>query len=227
MIVKSLEMTQMEQLLERSAAWHRHLCPRQVLGVRMGLLAGRVLGLDIPHADRRLLTLAETDGCAADGLSVATGCTVGNRRLRVLDFGKVAATFVDMRCEKSYRIAPRKGIRSTAQRLVPDAKSRWHAQLKAYQTIPELDLLTVQQVELSISLEKLLSKPGYRINCESCGEEIINEREVNLGETVLCRACAGQSYYQLAEQDRAQALCNDKVKVLPRSAVKLSEIDVV
>jgi formylmethanofuran dehydrogenase subunit E len=210
MIVKSLEMTQMEQLLERSAAWHRHLCPRQVLGVRMGLLAGRVLGLDIPHADRHLLTLAETDGCAADGLSVATGCTVGNRRLRVLDFGKVAATFVDIRCEKSYRIAPRRDIRTTAQRLVPDAKSRWHAQLKAYQTIPELDLLTVQEVQLSISLEKLLSKPGYRVNCETCGEEIINEREVNIGETVLCRACAGQSYYRAAGQGISQLFWSEQ-----------------
>lgn len=215
MIVESPERTQMELLLERTAAWHSHLCPRQVLGVRMGLLAGRVLGLDFPNADRRLLTVVETDGCAADGLSVATGCTVGNRRLRVLDYGKVAATFVDMRCDKAYRIAPRSSIRTAAQRLMPDAESRWHAQLKAYQAMPDLDLLTVQQVELSISLEKLLSKPGYRINCEACGEEIINEREVTLGVTVLCRACAGQSYYQLAEENRAQALCNSKVKVLP------------
>jgi len=208
-------MTQMEQLLERTAAWHSHLCPRQVLGVRMGLLAGRVLGLDVPNADRRLLTLAETDGCATDGLSAATGCSVGNRLLRVLDFGKVAATFVDLRCDKAYRIAPRSGIRAAAQRMVPDAESSWQAQLKAYQVMPDLDLLTVQQVELSISLEKLLSKPGYRINCEACGEEIINEREVTLGGTVLCRACFGQSYYQLAEQDRAQSLCNNKMKVLP------------
>jgi formylmethanofuran dehydrogenase subunit E len=99
--------------------------------------------------------------------------------------------------------------------LEPDAKSRWHAQLKAYQLMPDLDLFTVQQVEISISLEKLLSKPGYRINCDACGEEIINEREVTRGATVLCRSCAGGSYYQLAEGDRAQALCNDRVKVLP------------
>lgn len=208
-------MTQMEQLLERTAAWHSHLCPRQVLGVRMGLLAGRMLGLDIPNADRCLLTLAETDGCAADGLSVATGCTVGNRRLRILDYGKVAATFVDMNLDNAIRIVPRSGVRAAALKQIPDAESSWHAQLKAYQTMPDLDLLTVQHVELSISLEKLLSKPGYRINCEACGEEIINEREVNFGETVLCRACAGQSYYQLAEEDRAQALCYSKVKFLP------------
>ena len=208
-------MIKLEQLLERSAAWHSHLCPRQVLGVRMGLLAGRVLGLDIPNTDKRLLTVAETDGCAADGLSVATGCTVGNRRLRVLDYGKVAATFVDMGLDTAIRIAPRNGIREAALRHSPQAESRWNAQLNAYQAMPDLNLLTVQQVKLSISLEKLLSKPGYRINCEACGEEIINEREVTLGGTVLCRSCAGQSYYQLAEEDRTQSLCNNKMKFLP------------
>jgi formylmethanofuran dehydrogenase subunit E len=204
MIVESPEMTKLEQLLERSAAWHSHLCPRQVLGVRMGLLAGRVLDLDVPNPDKRLLTVAETDGCAADGLSAATGCSVGNRMLRVLDFGKVAATFVDLMCDKAYRIAPRSGIRAAAQRMVPDAKSRWQAQLIGYQVIPDLELFTVQEVQLSISLEKLLSKPGYRVNCETCGEEILNEREVAHGATVLCRACAGQSYYRAAGQGMPQ-----------------------
>jgi formylmethanofuran dehydrogenase subunit E len=166
----------------------------------MGLLAGKVCGLDVPNAGSDLLTLVETDGCAADGVSVATGCTVGNRRLRVLDFGKVAATFVDMRCDKAFRIAPRSDIRAAAQRLVPDAESRWHAQLKAYQVMPDTDLLSVQFVKLSISLEKLLSKPAYRVNCETCGEEIINERQITLEGKILCRACAGQSYYRLVAQ---------------------------
>jgi formylmethanofuran dehydrogenase subunit E len=208
-------MIQLKKLLERSAAWHSHLCPRQVLGVRMGLLAGRTLGMDVPNVDRCLLTVAETDGCAADGLSVASGCTVGNRRLRVLDYGKVAATFVDMRSDHAIRIAPRTGIRSAALKLDPTAESNWHAQLKAYQVMPDLELLNVQQVRLSISLDRLLSKPGYRVNCESCGEEIINEREVAFGETVLCRACAGHGYYQLAEGERAQVFCGAVVKAVP------------
>lgn len=213
--MESPGMAKLEHLLERSAAWHSHLCPRQVLGVRMGLLAGRVLGLDVPNAEKRLLTVAETDGCAADGLAVATGCTVGNRRLRVLDYGKVAATFVDLKHENTIRIAPRDGIRAAAHRQVPDAESSWHAQLQTYQVMPDLDLLAVQQVELSISLEKLLSKPGYRVNCQSCGEEIINEREVTLGKRVLCRACAGQSYYQLAKADGSQAIWKRGVKTVP------------
>jgi formylmethanofuran dehydrogenase subunit E len=196
----------MAQLLEQSATRHTNLCPRQVLGVRMGLLAGQVLGLNVPNADKRLISLVETDGCAADGVSAATGCTVGNRRLRIVDFGKVAATFVDMRCDQAIRIIPRRGIREVAQRQVPDAENRWHAQLKAYQSMSNTDLMTVTRVRLSISLEKLLSKPGFRVMCDTCGEEVLNQREVVLEGAILCRACAGQSYYRATGQERSQLL---------------------
>lgn len=199
-------MTWMAKLLEESAGRHSQLCPRQVLGVRMGALACQVLGLDVPNTDKHLVTIVETDGCAADGVSAATGCTVGNRRLRVLDFGKIAATFVDMKSDKAIRIVPRHGIRALAQRQVQEVDSRWHAQLKAYQVMPDQELLAVQSVTLSISLEELLSKPDYRVNCEACGEEIINEREVLLEGTLLCRACAGQSYYRFTEENSTQLI---------------------
>ena len=196
----------MAKLLEQSASRHTKLCPRQVLGVRMGLLAGKVLGLDVPSAGKRLISLVETDGCAADGVSAATGCTVGNCRLRVVDFGKVAVTFVDMKCDQAIRNVPRHGIRDLAQRLVPDAKSRWHAQLKAYQLMTNTDLLAVNRVRLRISLEKLLSKPGIRVICDVCGEEVLNEREVVLEGAILCRACTGQCYYHSAGQESPQLL---------------------
>ena len=199
-------MASLAQLLEQSASRHTKLCPRQVLGVRMGLLAGQVLGLNVPNAGKRLISLIETDGCAADGVSAATGCTVGNRRLRIIDFGKVAAVFVDMRCDQAIRIIPRQGIRAAAQRQVPGAKSRWHAQLEAYQLMSDTDLLAVEQVRLSISLEELLSKPGIRVICDACGEEVLNEREVVLEGAILCRSCAGQSYYHSTEQERPQLL---------------------
>ena len=206
-------MTLLVQLLDKSAAGHAHLCPRQVLGVRMGLLAGRLLGLEVPNVDRRLLALIETDGCAADGVSAATGCTVGNRRLRVLDYGKVAATFVDRGNDKAIRIVPRKDVRALAQRQVPDARSRWHAQLKAYQITPDSDLLVAQEVTLTISLEQLLSKPGFMVRCETCGEEILTERKVFMEGATLCRACAGQSYYLMPWQASVQTLGNRELEV--------------
>ncbi len=91
-------------LLERAAAWHDHLCPRQVLGVRMGVYAAELLALDLPQRDKRLLTFVETDGCFANGVAVATGCWLGRRTLRLVDYGKVAATFVDPHTERAIRI---------------------------------------------------------------------------------------------------------------------------
>lgn len=185
------------ELLDASAALHRHLCPRQVLGVRMGLLAGEVLGLALPQTNKRLLTVAETDGCAVDGISVATGCWVGRRTLRVKDFGKVAATFVDTQTGRAVRIAPRAGCRERARAYAPEARNKWEAQLLGYQRMPDEALFSIQSVQLKVSLAQLLSRPGLRTLCDLCGEEIMNEREVIREGQVLCRACAGESYYLL------------------------------
>jgi formylmethanofuran dehydrogenase subunit E len=190
-------MKSLDELLETSAALHRHLCPRQVLGARMGILGAQTLGLAAPREDKRLLTFVETDGCAADAISVATGCRVGARTLRVIDFGKVAATFVDVKTEQAVRVVPRLSVRERARAYAPDATSRWQAQLLGYQRMPEAELLEVQPVALAFSLAKLLSKAGQRATCQHCGEEVINEREVVRDGVTLCRACAGQAYYRL------------------------------
>jgi formylmethanofuran dehydrogenase subunit E len=186
----------LQDLLDESAARHKHLCPRQVLGARMGLLGAHWLGLDLPDTDKRLLVVVETDGCFADGISVATDCTVGARTLRVIDHGKVAAVFVDTKTDRAVRLVPRKASRSLAREYAPLARSRWHAQLEAYQIMPDAELFDVQPVELTLSLEKLLSKPGRKAICDHCGEEIINEREVRQDGETLCRACAGDSYWR-------------------------------
>jgi len=189
-------MPTLEELLQASAALHHHLCPRQVLGVRMGLACGRRLGLDIPQSGKRLLTIVETDGCVIDGLAVVTGCSVGRRTMRVLDFGKVAATFVDTATHRAVRVVPGQASRQRAKDYAPEAQNRWEAYLLGYQRMSEAELLDIQAVTLTLSLEKILSKDGYRVNCHQCGEEIINEREVIQNDLTLCRACAGEGYYQ-------------------------------
>src|SRR5688572_19018238 len=83
-------------MLEASAAHHTRLCPRQVLGLRMGLLAGQLLRLELPRTDKRLIAIVETDGCTTDGIMAATGCSVGRRTMFIRDWGKVAATFIDV-----------------------------------------------------------------------------------------------------------------------------------
>jgi len=189
-------MSTLEELLQESAARHQHLCPRQVLGVRMGMLAAQLLNLPLPQQDKRLITIVETVGCAIDGIAVATGCWVGRRTMRVLDFGKVAATFIDTETGKAVRIVPSAVSRLQAPNYAPAAKNRWEAYLLGYQCMPDEQLLEYRWVELAFPIEQLLGKDGYRVNCEICGEEIINKQEVIREESILCRSCAGECYYQ-------------------------------
>lgn len=188
-------MQPLSQLLDASASLHRHLCPRQVLGVRMGMLAGELLGLNLPQSDKRLLTIMETDGCAADGVSVATGCRVGRRTLRVEDYGKVAATFVDTETGRAIRIGPRPDVRRMAHDHAPEARNKWEAQLLGYQRMPAEALLTALPVQLRVPVAQLVSQAGRKAVCDVCGEEVMNEREVVRDGLTLCRACAGDGYY--------------------------------
>ena len=192
-------MPTLEELLAASAARHDHLCPRQVLGVRMGLQAGEVLGLDLPQTDKRLLAIVETDGCGSDGIAVSTGCWVGRRTMRIEDFGKLAATFVNTPTGRAIRIAPRPAARELAPTYAPEAATPWEAYLLGYQRMPTVELLSVQEVELNTPIERIVSQPGLRALCQVCGEEIMNEREIVRAGTVLCQSCAGHGYYHLAE----------------------------
>ena len=190
----------LEALLTASSALHHHLCPRQVLGVRMGLYAGQILGLAVPQSDKRLLAIVETDGCAADGIAVAAGCWVGRRTLRIEDYGKVAATFVDTLTGRAVRLVPQPSAREAAADYAPEARGKWQAMLLGYQRIPAEALLAAQPVKLKTSIEHIVSHAGYRTTCEQCGEEILNEREVTHAGRVLCRACAGDAYYTSVEE---------------------------
>jgi formylmethanofuran dehydrogenase subunit E len=191
-------MPDLNELLQRSACHHRKLCPRQVLGVRLGMAGGAALGLEVPRSDKRLLAIAETDGCFVDGVEAATGCAVGHRTLRVEDYGKVAVTIVDTQTGRAVRLAPRSDVRERARARCPDERRPYEAQLMAYQLLPDGELLTVAEVRLVDSIEKIISRANVRVSCEVCGEEIINEREIVDAGRTLCRACAGTPYYSSA-----------------------------
>jgi formylmethanofuran dehydrogenase subunit E len=182
-------------LLAATAALHHHLCPRQVLGVRVGLAGAEALNIAAPQPAKRLLTIIETDGCFCDGIAVATNCWVGRRTMRIEDCGKTAATFVDTVTEAAVRVCPRPDARSAAAKWAPEAANRWQAQLIGYQRMPADQLLCVQTVRLHVPVQALVSRPGRRVACSACGEEILNERERRVGDLTLCRACAGEAYY--------------------------------
>lgn len=185
-----------QPFLEESSRHHSHLCPRQILGVRIGLAGMKALGLEANEGTRRLLVILETDGCFADGVIAATKCTVGHRTLRVEDYGKVAATFVDIKTRRAIRVAPVLDIRAQACACCPDEPRHYFAQMQAYQIMPDEQMVTVTEVQLGTPIEQIVSRPGLRVECASCGEEIMNEREVTVDGQPLCRACAGESYYR-------------------------------
>jgi formylmethanofuran dehydrogenase subunit E len=185
----------MRRIVQQLAPLHARLCPRQVLGARIGLLGGALLGLELPSWDKRLLTIVETNGRFVDGVIVATGCRVGRRTLHVVDHGKVAAVFVDVHTGQAVRVWPRPGARHSASSYAPTAPDPWRAQLDAYQRMPTSELLATGSVELIAPLQALLGRAGVHVECASCSEEVMNDRQVHVGDRVLCRSCVGERYW--------------------------------
>lgn len=190
---------EIQHLLEISSRDHAHLCPRQILGVRIGLTGMSLLGFDTPPDKKQLLVIIETDGCFADGITAATKCTVGHRTLRVEDYGKVAVTFIDTKTGRAIRVAPALDIRQRAYAYAPNEPRHYFAQMQAYQIMPDEEMFTVTEVQLNQSIEAIVSRPGVRVNCDVCGEEIMNEREIHHEGLTLCRACVYGGYYQTAQ----------------------------
>jgi len=192
-------MIPLEKMLQKSISHHGRLCPRQVLGIRVGLAGSNALGMEVPRGDKILLVIVETDGCFVSGVEVTTGCAVRHRTLRVEDLGKVAATFANVTTGQAVRVAPRLDVRQRAYDYAPGENRRYYAQLQGYQLMPDDELLSIERVLLTRSVADLVSRPGLRVNCDRCGEEIINQREIKLGTQFLCQTCAGYGYYQLSE----------------------------
>jgi len=188
----------LSELLKQSSARHDHLCPRQVLGIRMGLAGLAAIRVEAPLAHKEALVFIETDGCFADGIEVATGATVGHRTLRVMDYGKTGAVFANTKTGQAIRLAPKLDIRERAHLFSPDVKNKYYAQLKGYRIMPEAELFSFNEVSLAPTLEVILSRPGLRCKCDHCGEEIINARQLTMGAETLCAACAQMGYYHSA-----------------------------
>jgi formylmethanofuran dehydrogenase subunit E len=185
-----------QALLPALRALHKRFCPRQILGLRMGLYAADLFRLKLPQTDKRLYAFVETDGCFVDGITVSTGCSVGHRTLRLFDYGKVAATFLDTESERAIRIWPSAESRTRAAQCFPEAQSRWHAQLEAYQRLPFEELFSCSEVSLTVSWTALVGQHGVRLNCSICREEIINQREVRIDGRPFCQSCAGEGYWR-------------------------------
>lgn len=186
-----------DELLDEAVAFHGHLCPGQVLGVRMAIAGCRALGVAHPRrAGKRLVVFVEIDRCATDAIQALTGVSLGKRTLKHVDYGKTAATFVDTATREAVRVAARDDARELAGAVAPGERDARRAQTAAYRTLPEDRLLRLERVAVDPGW---LDRSRRRVFCAQCGEGVNYEREVHAGGRVLCRACAGESYYAVIE----------------------------
>ena len=192
------KMKTLEQYLNDAAMAHGHLCAGQVLGVRMAMLGLRRLGIEDPQGKdhKRVVTFVEIDRCATDAVMVVTGCRLGKRALKFRDWGKMAATFVDVETGKAVRVAARESSKALARSMHPEITDKNQAQMLAYQTLADDQMFQTQWVHVDLPPEEFPGYKGERVVCERCGEGINFRREVKRGGKVLCRACAGERYYE-------------------------------
>ena len=195
-------MKSFEEYLELARVAHGHLCAGQILGVRMAMYGVNLLGLEDPSgADRkRLVTFVEIDRCATDAIGVVTGCRLGKRALKFRDWGKMAATFCDLPNERAARVVALETSKDRARELYPEITSKNEQQMKAYRELPDSDLFSHQWVRVKLGPEEMPGFKAPRIYCAACGEGINFSREVILEGKTLCKACAGERYWEPLER---------------------------
>ena len=198
--MRTIEQTtfDFESLLKESARIHGHLCPGQVLGVKMSMLGLQEIGISDPKGkDRKsIIVFVEMDRCATDAVQSVTGCSLGHRTMKFMDYGKMAATFLNLKTGRAVRVIAREDSRQKAKEYFPEIENKYEAQLEAYKIMPYEELFDVMEVQVSINPEDMPGRPLRRVQCASCSEYVQDMREVAIQGKVLCRPCAAAGYYK-------------------------------
>jgi formylmethanofuran dehydrogenase subunit E len=155
------------------------------------------IGISDPKGkDRKgLIVYVEMDRCATDAVQSVTGCSLGRRTMKFMDYGKMAATFVNLKTGRSVRVVVREEAREKASALFSGIENKEEAQLEAYAVMADDDLFDVMDVTVTPRPEDMPGKPLRRIRCEACGEHVQDMREIRRDGRVLCRPCVEGSYY--------------------------------
>lgn len=184
-------MKGVEAFIEKAERYHGHICSGQILGIRMALLGLRLLGLNPDDDLRDLVLYLETDRCVADVAYVVTGITVGKRRIKMRDYGKTAMSFLDLGSGKAFRVAVK-----TSER--PPHHSAKEEQMAFWEGYSDDDIFSWREVTIDVPETDLSGPPARVVTCRSCGEDILDGREVIKNGQIHCRGCAEGSYYKPA-----------------------------
>src|SRR5262249_1718748 len=146
-------MKTLDEYLELAAVAHGHLCAGQVLGVRLAMLGLRELGIEDPIAERkRIVTYVEIDRCMTDAVALVANCRLGKRALKFRDWGKVAATFVDLQTGRAVRVAAKESSKQAAREMFPELDKE-AGQQRAYAQLPDEVLFDMRWVKVDVAPE--------------------------------------------------------------------------
>jgi formylmethanofuran dehydrogenase subunit E len=203
-------MKDFETLLEGSARAHGHLCPGQVIGVRMAMEGCELIGLDDPSRMpqiKKIVVYVEIDRCAADAVAYVTGVKLGRRSLKFVDNGIMAATFVNLETGAAFRIRSTESSRDKADEYFPWIRDRRLRQLEAYKAMSTDELFEIQEVRVNVPVHDMPGPTRFKARCEKCGVVVRDRKEVYLNGRVLCRSCAHGAYYSVREPDENNGRC--------------------
>lgn len=186
-------------LLNEAVRNHGHLCPGQVLGVRMAMVGLREIDIRDPKGNDRksIIVFVEMDRCATDAIQSVTGCSLGRRTMKFLDYGKMAATFVNLNTGRAVRVVAREDARQKAKESFPAIDNKYSAQLEAYKIMSEAELFDMMEVDVKLRPEDMPGRPLVRMKCDACGEHVQDMREIHRDGRPLCIPCAGGGYYRI------------------------------
>lgn len=171
--------------LKEASDYHGHLCSGQILGVRMARYGLKLLNIDEPKEYRDLIVYIETDRCLADAIGTVTNCKVGKRTLKVKDFGKMAATFYDIKSGNAYRIYKKFNKYADKNEDI----------VEFFNEYSDEELFDIEEVRVNIKLEDFPGPPIKETICSKCGEEILDGKEVVKDGRDYCKYCLGEDYY--------------------------------
>ncbi len=192
-------MESFEKLLKGSVKEHGHICPGQVIGVRMAMLGLRLIGLDdskSPEQIKKIIVYIEMDRCATDAIAYVTGVKLGRRSLKFMDYGIMAATFINLETGRAFRILSTETARDLAEKYAPEIPDKHRQQLEAYKDMPLKDLFEVEVVEVDIPGADMPGPTKSKVVCEKCGVVVRDRKEVRVDDRIFCKHCAEGSYYR-------------------------------
>jgi formylmethanofuran dehydrogenase subunit E len=192
-------MESFDTLLDISTRIHGHICAGQVIGVRMAMLGLEIIGIGDPKGQdrKKLYVIVEIDRCATDAIQSVTGCSLGKRSMLWMDFGIMAATFVNLESGKAVRITALEESRESSKKYYPEISNKYQQQLAAYKVMPQEELFKIEDVRVEVPECNLPGRPLRRVQCSSCGDWVQDCREIEQKGRIVCRACAGERYYKL------------------------------